>query len=215
MAVVTHASTRAAPPPHIRNAAVACDEPVPPPPRTATALRPCAALRISRTRRARIPTTAYCSNSSTTVARASPFTPLAVRPTYASATASTDSHSQACTYVRWPLPHPGVRKTPRPAESACSTTARTSSQATSRLANGENPKKLGQSSTVLTLDTYGHVLPEMQQASAVHLKTLLFEPAMLQKWCEDAAAQKLARGTHHGRWPIAGRARARSASNRG
>ena len=52
------------------------------------------------------------------------------------------------------------------------------SAATLRLANGENPKivseMLGHASIVLTLDTYSHVLPEMQAASAARLETLLF-----------------------------------------
>lgn len=52
------------------------------------------------------------------------------------------------------------------------------SAATLRLANGENPKivseMLGHSSVVLTLDTYSHVLPEMQGASAARLEALLF-----------------------------------------
>jgi integrase len=55
------------------------------------------------------------------------------------------------------------------------------SAATLRLANGENPKvvseMLGHSSIVLTLDTYSHVLPEMQAASAARLESLLFDRA--------------------------------------
>lgn len=54
------------------------------------------------------------------------------------------------------------------------------SAATLRLANGENPKivseMLGHASIVLTLDTYSHVLPEMQAASAARLDALLYPP---------------------------------------
>lgn len=52
------------------------------------------------------------------------------------------------------------------------------SAATLRLANGENPKvvaeMLGHASVVLTLDTYSHVLPDMQAASAARLEEVLF-----------------------------------------
>ena len=52
------------------------------------------------------------------------------------------------------------------------------SAATLRLANGDHVKiaseMLGHASTVLTLDTYSHVLPEMQAASAARLDALLF-----------------------------------------
>jgi integrase len=59
------------------------------------------------------------------------------------------------------------------------------SAATLRLANGENPKvvseMLGHASVVLTLDTYSHVLPEMQAASAARLESLLFPAAALAR----------------------------------
>jgi integrase len=46
------------------------------------------------------------------------------------------------------------------------------------LSNGENPKvaseRLGHSTIVLTLDTYSHVLPDMQQQAAERIETLLF-----------------------------------------
>ncbi len=52
------------------------------------------------------------------------------------------------------------------------------SAATLRLANGENSKvvqeMLGHASVVLTLDTYSHVLPDMQAASAARLEEMLF-----------------------------------------
>lgn len=52
------------------------------------------------------------------------------------------------------------------------------SMATLLLAAGENPKvvseRLGHSSVVLTLDTYSHVLPTMQQAATRKLEELLF-----------------------------------------
>lgn len=51
--------------------------------------------------------------------------------------------------------------------------------ATLLLAIGENPKvvseRLGHASIVLTLDTYSHVLPSMQQAATAKLECLLFE----------------------------------------
>jgi integrase len=51
--------------------------------------------------------------------------------------------------------------------------------ATLLLAVGENPKvvseRLGHASIVLTLDTYSHVLPSMQQAATAKLESLLFE----------------------------------------
>ena len=47
------------------------------------------------------------------------------------------------------------------------------------LANGENPKvaseRLGHSTIVLTLDTYSHVLPNMQQQAAERIESLLFQ----------------------------------------
>jgi len=50
--------------------------------------------------------------------------------------------------------------------------------ATLLLANGENAKiaseRLGHSTIVLTLDTYSHVLPDMQQQAADRLENLLF-----------------------------------------
>jgi integrase len=50
--------------------------------------------------------------------------------------------------------------------------------ATLLLANGENPKvaaeRLGHSTIVLTLDTYSHVLPDMQQQAAERIETLRF-----------------------------------------
>jgi integrase len=46
---------------------------------------------------------------------------------------------------------------------------------------GENAKvvaeRLGHSSVVLTLDTYSHVLPSMQQAATEKLEELLFSKA--------------------------------------
>ena len=46
------------------------------------------------------------------------------------------------------------------------------------LANGENAKvaseRLGHSTIVLTLDTYSHVLPDMQQEATERMETLLF-----------------------------------------
>jgi integrase len=59
--------------------------------------------------------------------------------------------------------------------------------ATLLLAAGENPKivseRLGHASITLTLDTYSHVLPDMQQAAVEKLEALLFkkEPAEEQK----------------------------------
>ncbi len=50
--------------------------------------------------------------------------------------------------------------------------------ATLLLLAGENPKvvseRLGHSSIVLTLDTYSHVLPSMQQAATEKLENMLF-----------------------------------------
>ena len=50
--------------------------------------------------------------------------------------------------------------------------------ATLMLANGENAKvaseRLGHSTIVLTLDTYSHVLPDMQKQAAERIETLLF-----------------------------------------
>ena len=51
--------------------------------------------------------------------------------------------------------------------------------ATLLLAAGENPKvvseRLGHASIVLTLDTYSHVLPGMQQAATDKLEAMLFK----------------------------------------
>ena len=51
--------------------------------------------------------------------------------------------------------------------------------ATLLLANGENAKvaseRLGHSTIVLTLGTYSHVLPAMQQGAADRIETLLFK----------------------------------------
>lgn len=51
--------------------------------------------------------------------------------------------------------------------------------ATLLLANGENAKvaseRLGHSTVVLTLDTYSHVLPDMQQQAAERIESLLFK----------------------------------------
>ncbi|HEX8653193.1 MAG TPA: tyrosine-type recombinase/integrase [Pyrinomonadaceae bacterium] len=51
--------------------------------------------------------------------------------------------------------------------------------ATLLLAAGENPKvvseRLGHASIVLTLDTYSHVLPSMQQAATGKLESILFK----------------------------------------
>ncbi|HEX9929420.1 MAG TPA: site-specific integrase [Pyrinomonadaceae bacterium] len=50
--------------------------------------------------------------------------------------------------------------------------------ATLLLSAGENPKvvaeRLGHSSIVLTLDTYSHVLPDMQQAATEKLEKMLY-----------------------------------------
>ncbi len=50
--------------------------------------------------------------------------------------------------------------------------------ATLLLSRGEHPKivgeRLGHSSTTLTLDTYSHVLPDMQEQAAVRLEEILF-----------------------------------------
>ncbi|MEO8436371.1 MAG: tyrosine-type recombinase/integrase [Pyrinomonadaceae bacterium] len=50
--------------------------------------------------------------------------------------------------------------------------------ATLLLSNGENPKvaseRLGHSTTVLTLDTYSHVLPDMQEEAARRIENVLF-----------------------------------------
>jgi integrase len=50
--------------------------------------------------------------------------------------------------------------------------------ATLLLLAGENPKvvseRLGHSSIVMTLDTYSHVLPSMQQAATEKLEKMLF-----------------------------------------
>jgi integrase len=52
--------------------------------------------------------------------------------------------------------------------------------ATLLLSAGENPKvvaeRLGHASIVLTLDTYSHVLPSMQQAATEKLENILFAP---------------------------------------
>lgn len=53
--------------------------------------------------------------------------------------------------------------------------------ATLLLAAGEHPKvvseRLGHSSTVMTMDVYSHVLPDMQQAAAEKLELMLFGEA--------------------------------------
>ncbi len=53
--------------------------------------------------------------------------------------------------------------------------------ATMLLSNGENPKvaaeRLGHSTIVLTLDSYSHVLPDMQQQAAERIEKLLFSSA--------------------------------------
>ena len=53
--------------------------------------------------------------------------------------------------------------------------------ATLLLAAGDNPKivseRLGHSTITLTMDTYSHVLPDMQQASAEKLEEMLFGTA--------------------------------------
>ena len=50
--------------------------------------------------------------------------------------------------------------------------------ATNRLVNGDNPKvvseMLGHASIVLTMDTYSHVIPTMQEDSAERLEAMLF-----------------------------------------
>lgn len=55
------------------------------------------------------------------------------------------------------------------------------SHAVMLLSNGENPKvaaeRLGHSTIVLTLDTYQHVLPDMQQAAAERIESLMFRNA--------------------------------------
>jgi integrase len=47
------------------------------------------------------------------------------------------------------------------------------------LASGENPKvvseRLGHSSVKMTLDTYSHVLPDMQQKASERLNELLYQ----------------------------------------
>lgn len=49
------------------------------------------------------------------------------------------------------------------------------------LSNGENAKvaseRLGHSIIVLTLDTYSHVLPDMQQQATERIESLLFRNA--------------------------------------
>lgn len=56
--------------------------------------------------------------------------------------------------------------------------------ATLLLTAGENPKvvaeRLGHASIVLTLDTYSHVLPSMQQAATEKLENILFTPTRTQ-----------------------------------
>ncbi len=51
--------------------------------------------------------------------------------------------------------------------------------ATLLLAEGENPKvvseRLGHATIVLTLDTYSHVLPSMQQSATDKLENLLYK----------------------------------------
>jgi hypothetical protein len=52
------------------------------------------------------------------------------------------------------------------------------------LSNGENPKvaaeRLGHSTIVLTLDTYSHVLPDMQQQAPERIEQLLFSTGGLK-----------------------------------
>ena len=52
--------------------------------------------------------------------------------------------------------------------------------ATLLLAGGEHPKvvaeRLGHSSTVMTMDVYSHVLPDMQTAAAQKLELMLYGP---------------------------------------
>ena len=52
------------------------------------------------------------------------------------------------------------------------------------LSNGENPKvaaeSLGYSTIVLTLDTYSHVLPDMQQQAPERIEQLLFSTGGLK-----------------------------------
>jgi integrase len=54
--------------------------------------------------------------------------------------------------------------------------------ATLLLAQGEHPKvvseRLGHASVTLTLDTYSHVLPTMQQQAAERLEAVLFDPSV-------------------------------------
>lgn len=53
--------------------------------------------------------------------------------------------------------------------------------ATLLLASGEHPKvvaeRLGHSSTVMTMDVYSHVLPDMQEAAADKLEAMLYGPS--------------------------------------
>ncbi len=53
--------------------------------------------------------------------------------------------------------------------------------ATLLLVQGENPKvvseRLGHASITLTLDTYSHVLPTMQEAATTRLEQTLFGPS--------------------------------------
>jgi integrase len=55
------------------------------------------------------------------------------------------------------------------------------SAATLLLVMGEHPKvvseRLGHSSVTITLDTYSHVLPDMQERAAAKLESLLLEAA--------------------------------------
>ena len=50
--------------------------------------------------------------------------------------------------------------------------------ATLLLAGGEHPKvvaeRLGHASTVMTMDVYSHVLPDMQEAAAEKLESILY-----------------------------------------
>jgi integrase len=52
------------------------------------------------------------------------------------------------------------------------------------LAANEHPKvvseRLGHASVTLTLDTYSHVLPSMQQAASDKLESILFEKTATQ-----------------------------------
>jgi integrase len=63
--------------------------------------------------------------------------------------------------------------------------------ATLLLGSGEHPKvvaeRLGHSSTVMTMDVYSHVLPDMQERAADKLESILFGTAgsLVSKWLKD------------------------------